>query len=307
MSSIKAKLKRYDQIYRLNASIKSMLLKVRLWRLRRHYNSNKKTALTRHCTIESLKEFHFHQSISNPLFRALPKGNLRIFWIGASEAQDRSGFLQALEHFGEVSCFINRTGTYGPQFNIDGLNWLQVRERNDIDLIGRFKTFNHLQKVDLVIGQMWAHVFSEEALVHIRSHGVPVVNIAMDDKLPEIWGWRNGIRLGSVGLGKGVDVTLTTTKEACAWYKQENMTALFFPLASDYKLFAPCNDLRRDIDVLFIGNCYGIRKDIIRYLAKHGVNVDCYGDGWPNGFVDAQKNIELSRRARIILGVGTVG
>ena len=33
----------------------------------------------------------------------------------------------------------------------------------------------------------------------------------------------------------------------------------------------------------------------------------CYGNGWKNGYVNAEKNIELSKRARIILGIGTVG
>ena len=35
--------------------------------------------------------------------------------------------------------------------------------------------------------------------------------------------------------------------------------------------------------------------------------MDCYGGGWPNGSVNADQNTALSERARIILGVGTVG
>ena len=38
-----------------------------------------------------------------------------------------------------------------------------------------------------------------------------------------------------------------------------------------------------------------------------GVNVECYGAGWPNGPATAEHSAALFKRARIILGVGTVG
>ena len=129
----------------------------------------------------------------------------------------------------------------------------------------------------------------------------------MDDRLPNLWAYKSGYRMGAVGLGSGVDITLTTEAETCKWYATENMLALFWPLASDEKLFAGENDLDKDIDILFIGNRYGIRGKLIEYLSKHGISVTCYGNGWPNGYVNAEQNIALSKRAKIILGVGAVG
>ena len=31
--------------------------------------------------------------------------------------------------------------------------------------------------------------------------GIPVINISMDDRLPDLWSHRHGVHLGSVGLG----------------------------------------------------------------------------------------------------------
>jgi len=161
--------------------------------------------------------------------------------------------------------------------------------------------------VDLLIGQMWANRISKEALSKVQEMGIPVINIAMDDRLPIHWSSHAGVRLGSIGLGPGVDMTLTTCSETCAWYYVEGYSALFWPLASNPAVFTPAYGELRDIDVLFIGNQYGVRGDIVDCLERNGIKVDCYGRGWPNGYVNAEQNIALSKRARIILGLGTVG
>ena len=109
---------------------------------------------------------------------------------------------------------------------------------------------------------------------------------------------KDGYRMGSVGLGSGVDITLTTSPETCKWYFTENMSAIFWPLASDENLFGSSDNSNKDIDILFIGNRYGIRGKLINYLTKRGVNVSCYGDGWENGYVDADQNVSLSKELR---------
>ena len=264
---IKDKLKEFIFIYRLNAFLKSMILKFRTKTINKFYKKKikkNKVFFDKQTSIETFKKNHLKLA---PLFVAKKKGVLNIFWVGANKEQDESGFLQALRGFGYVTNFVHQDGTYGPLYEILGLNWKKVRELNDRAL---FKQVSHLHKkspITLLIGQMWAHIFSENVLVKIRELGIPIINISMDDKLPELWGYKNGYRLGAVGLGKGVDITLTTTPEACDWYTIENMASLFWPLASDDKLFATNSNTLKDIDILFIGNRYGIRDKIINYLS----------------------------------------
>ncbi len=47
----------------------------------------------------------------------VPRGQLKIFWVGASKEQDYSGFIQGLESFGKVKQFVNRKGLYGQEFS----------------------------------------------------------------------------------------------------------------------------------------------------------------------------------------------
>lgn len=305
--NFKSKLKKIRLIFYLNAVLKSKILKIRSKYIKKIYEKKLKETQNyydKNFSIKNFKKNHFEIS---PLFTPKKKGDLNIFWVGAHEAQDKSGFLQALRKFGCVECFKNSNSEYGPLYKAQGLKWLDVRKINDHTLLEQVKKSHKNKKINLLFGQMWSHVFSKEALLKIRELSIPVVNIAMDDKLPELWGYKDNQRLGSVGLGNGVDMTLTTTIQACQWYSIENMPSLFWPLASDFKLFGKSSNITRDIDILFIGNRYGIRGKIIDYLFQNGVNVTCYGNGWPNGPVNADQNVALSKKAKIILGVGTIG
>jgi hypothetical protein len=305
--TLKDKLKKFQLLYAINALIKSFQLKRGLHSLSRRYDKrygDKPVCFSERSVVAGFKERH---SQLQPKFSSKMPGELKIFWVGALEAQDKSGFLQALDRVGQVTSFRNRDGEYGPLYEIPGLDWLHVRKVNDDSLIEQV-TSAHLQgSIDVLIGQMWAHIYSEEALIKIRALGIPIINIAMDDRLPNLWAYKNGQRMGAVGLGSGVDITLTTSPEVCKWYATENMLALFWPLASDEKLFLENTGSDKDIDILFIGNRYGIRGKLVKYLFKQGIPVTCYGSGWPNGFVNAEQNVALSKRAKIILGVGAIG
>ena len=229
---------------------------------------------------------------------------LEVFWVGGSQAQDESGFLQSLHKLAEVTVFYNHQGGYGQWNGSKGESVNNIREKNDKALISQIKSVCKNKKVDILLGQMWATRISKEALRHIQDLGIIVVNISMDDKLPFHWTVEKKIRFGSIGLASSVDMTLTTTPDVCAWYGVEGYSALFWPLASDPRLF---HDGKKDIDVLFIGNRYGVRGSIINFLINNGIQVECYGDGWENGSVNARRNCELSSRAKIIFGIGSIG
>jgi spore maturation protein CgeB len=304
---LKDKLKKFKLLYAFNARVKSFQLKYGLRSLTHLYNKRFRDEAVCYDERSVVTLFQERHRQLQPKFSPKQPGELNIFWVGASQAQDESGFLQALNKLGQVTKFWNRDDKYGPLYEIPGLNWLQVREVNDAALLEQVRSAHVEGSIDILIGQMWSHVYSEDALLKVRALGIPVINVAMDDRLPNLWKYKNGHRMGSVGLGSGVDLTLTTSPEACKWYATENMLALFWPLASDENLFAEKNDSDKDIDILFIGNRYGIRGKLVEYLSKRGIFVNCYGSGWPNGYVNAEQNIALSKRAKIILGVGVIG
>ena len=295
----------------VNAQLKSNELKRDLAKLGNDYQRRSASlgfSYDADLTVEEFKSWH---RAKIPGYIAQPRGSLRVFWVGSNVEQDESGLLQALQRLAHVTVFHDFEGEYGTwnggDSQSDPLAFDHIRKVNDDSLLEQVASLKGLGGVDVLIGQMWANRISNDALLSVKAMSIPVINISMDDRLPSNWGSKGDIRLGSVGLASGVSLVLTTAPETCLWYGVEGCPALFWPLASSSEVFTPTDSLDRDIDVLFIGNKYGVRGKIIEYLTKNGVNVECYGRGWPNGHVNAKEMASLSKRAKIILGIGAIG
>jgi spore maturation protein CgeB len=300
-------LKRSTLIYWVNAKFKSFELKKDLKRLAHKYELLAKITGSVYDSKAAIAEFKSRHRRYRPDFVPLEIGKLRVFWVGACQSQDESGFLQALKRIADVTVFYNKYDEYGLWQGNENTTFIEIREANDEALYKQVYEAHINNTIDVIIGQMWAQLLSKDVLIKVQKLGIPVINIAMDDRLPIHWDEYKGIQLGSVGLSPGIDIALTTSSETCLWYALEGCPALFWPLASDPGVFASTEGNNKDIDVLFIGNRYGIRGEIIGYLEQNGIKVTCYGNGWPNGYVNADQNGTLSKRARIILGVGTIG
>jgi spore maturation protein CgeB len=63
-----------------------------------------------------------------------------------------------------------------------------------------------------------------------------------------------------------------------------------------------------EYDVTFTGQAHSNRKNIINILKNSGINVDCWGSGWPNGRLSQEEMIMLFSKSRINLNLseGTV-
>lgn len=303
--------KKSPMIYAINARWKCFELKQGLAKLTRDYQRKEAKSAFQYDASQAVEQFKRSHSALRSGFIAQAPGKLRIFYVGTTQSQDESGFLQGLRRLADVVVFHNVTGKYGiwvgDQPGGTFASFDEIRRANDQALLDQLRHAHDECRVDVLMGQMWANYTSAGALAQVRQMGIPVINIAMDDRLPNHWSWRGDIRLGSVGLWPSVDIVLTTCADTCSWYGIEGCPALFWPLASDATLFGTAPDSKRDIDVLFIGNRYGVRGKIIAHLQRQGIAVDCYGGGWPNGYVNAEQMISLSKRARIILGIGSVG
>ena len=59
--------------------------------------------------------------------------------------------------------------------------------------------------------------------------------------------------------------------------------------------------------VLFIGNRYGFRDELISFLIANGIQIDCYGRGWENGSIDTERIPTLAKTYSVILGISNVG
>lgn len=309
--ALKARLRKSPLLAALNARVKCWQMKSRMARINARYREWARREGFYYDATAAVDGFRQRLTAKRPGARPRRRGELRVFWIGASRSQDESGFLQALRNLARVTALVDVNGSYGQLFREkDGQPDRELSEigaLNDQALREQVTRARADGGVDLIMGQLWATYLPKESLAWAGEQGIPVINVSMDDRLPEHWGALSGVRSGAVGLAAVTDLVLTTAEETCAWYGLEGCPALYWPLASDPTVYSPPAGQVRDIDVLFIGNKYGVRASIVREIERSGIPMECYGAGWPRGSVDARQMSALSQRAKIILGVGTVG
>jgi spore maturation protein CgeB len=144
-------------------------------------------------------------------------------------------------------------------------------------------------------------------IAELQQRGIWTVVMGLDDK-------HQFIRPVDAATGKALqrslaescDVYWTTWRRAAqavtagggvGWYAAEGAHPAFHrPIP-----------VQRDLDVVFIGQAYGARGELVGHLRRCGVRVAAWGAGWPAGFVPFDQAIEVYSRARIVLGFGGVG
>ena len=232
---------------------------------------------------------------------------LNIFYVGTIYFQDSSGTLQACEEIGNLSYFTQEDGTYGQYLPVKGFfgDSRQANGKRLWQLVSELGAKN--QAPNILIGQMWADKIDGSVLDKIRKQfGTVIVNICMDDR-HAYWGkLKLGDLTGTKGLIPNIDLAATAAPECVDWYLKEGCPAIFFPEASDPKIFHPMPNLPKIHDVCFVGKCYGIRKKIIMSLRKAGIRVTTYGYGWENGRIKLSEVPKLFAQSKIILGIGAI-
>lgn len=287
---------------KINSDIKGLILDykncINAWKYNDH--SSKLTAIeSDEIALKLLRE----------RIRKIPNFNINlephIFFVGTCADHEKQGFLQGLQNLGLVTSYINANGDYGINKPRDVVFSAVDNERWNNHLYDSVVDTHRRHRIDFIIGTFTEPSVSLGVLQGIRKLGIPIVNYAMDDMLPEHWRVVRGKRSGAYGLGSAVDLTLQTTKTMVQRYIRSGYPCIYFPLASDPKIFK--RGEIEDIDVLFIGNCYGKREALISKCLRSGINVKAYGLDFPLGYVSGEDVPQLCGRAKIILGSGLVG
>src|SRR5262245_21763604 len=107
------------------------------------------------------------QSRSGFATTAKKKGDLRLVWIGANEAQDEAGLLRGLWHFGMVHVVRGLDGRYLPLEENDA-----TRQANHETVIRQVDRLHRAQRVDAVLGQCWAQFLPVETFRQISRMGI---------------------------------------------------------------------------------------------------------------------------------------
>ncbi len=228
-------------------------------------------------------------------------GELHLF-LAYSEENWESVLPSALAPFGAVSRYEWRSRGY----HEGRPGWLVQRDQMNAELFAAFKAANRERPVDVVVGCLSGHTVSPEILKLMADAGAVITNFCFDDKLHWPGPVVDGRHVSTAGIASRVDLSLTNDPDAATRYLLHGGLSLFHPEAADPTFHRP-SPLPLLHDVTFIGARYGWRPRFIERLRGLGVDVECFGRGWPNGPVANERIPELFSCSRINLGFGGVG
>lgn len=302
MHIIKNVLKKNKCLYDLNAFIKCKVLKYEYNKINTYYRAKEQ--------LHTLEELLEQKGFTKSWAEGIKGKKLAIYYIGASEAQDKTGFLQALEKFADVTCFYKEDGSYGQYENkhYNGILGEELNTQKTIDDIEHLIAGN--QKPDLIFMQAWGHSFNIGKLIEFKQrHQLKFINIGLDERL-NYWVKTPAARqynLGISGLIPLVDLMLVANPETAEWYLKENVPAIWFSMASSLDFYHPLPSVAKKYDVGFIGNKYGYREELVTKLIEAGIRVEARGSGWDGGIIPFEENNRFFNECKIVLGIGTVG
>ncbi len=148
----------------------------------------------------------------------------------------------------------------------------------------------------LMMAEVWL-----ETIDLVRASGARVVNWSTDDS----WKYAEFSRL----IAPSFDVFATTCPDAPAWYARDGIASCMLTqwaaAAGDLAPPRPAADCA--FDVSFVGSCYGKRAARVQRLRDAGYKVECFGHGWPNGPIDADRMRQIIRDSRVSLNFSEAG
>jgi hypothetical protein len=156
------------------------------------------------------------------------------------------------------------------------------------------------------------HVLRNTVRYFREELGLPTVMMCLDDKQSweaGRWGSQDN---GQVDLAGEFDLYWTSARECCNWVLAEGGRPIFMPEGCDPDQFRPM-DVRKDLDLCFVGAAYGFRRAFIerisRQLSNFGYFVACFGPGWGRNSegVWGEAFVRTLNRCWINLGHGGIG
>lgn len=172
--------------------------------------------------------------------------------------------------------------------------------------MARIKQLEHKRPVELVFLYCDSSFVDPEAIKNLSSRGIWTILMGLDDKHKFCERREFGMRVGQSLIAPLVDLYWTTWKAGLPLFWKIGARPVYLAEGADPEYHKPIECLK-DIDVLFLGQCYGNRPQLIGYLRQQGFDVQTYGKGWPNGHTTFEKSVELISRAKVVLGIGDVG
>jgi spore maturation protein CgeB len=197
------------------------------------------------------------------------------------EAYEYVNFLPALRRLGHRVSFFE-SFSREPYADFAGLNRALLRQVEETS-------------PDVVFCVLMQYEVWIETMRLIRNSGPLLVNWSTDDS----WKYPMFSRL----IGSEFDLSVTTYPSAVAWYQRDGIgSAYLSQWAADVEtLTPPLPAAACRYPVSFVGAAYGTRPAMVDALRREGIDVACFGHGWPAGPVEAKRISQIVRTSQISL------
>jgi spore maturation protein CgeB len=197
------------------------------------------------------------------------------------EGPEHANFLPALRRLGhEVSFFESLSRQ--PYDNFSDLNHALLKRVEETD-------------PDVVFCVLMQYEVWIETIRVIRKSGVSVINWSTDDS----WKYPMFSKL----IGSECDLFVTTYPQMVDRYLDDGVHSVCLSqwAANGDAITSPLPSAECRYSVTFIGAAYGNRRALIESLRRAGIEVACFGHGWPEGPVETKRMGEIIRHSRVSL------
>ena len=289
----------------MNDPLKKYRRRFRDWkntiRLKRELNYYLSRFKSRRLVVPDKKTIQETLKSKFPVRKDKPKGSLNILAIYHHYNWENESLKPALEKFGPV-----RHYDWFEKFNHQSKDWFKfIRLKMNHDLIRSVKSWIREDDTDVIFTYLSGAIVTPDTVKGIAALGVPMINLSLNDKEAFIGKVKNGFAMGARDICRYFDLCWTSTEDALEKYCVEGALPIYLPEGANPEIHKPY-DVERNIEVSFVGQCYGNRAAIIQKLSMQGVQVEAYGYGWPNGPLSTQEMVKMYSRSKINLGFGGV-
>lgn len=236
-----------------------------------------------------------------PHLAAKKKGELSIIALYHHYNWENEALKPSLSEFGRV-----RHYDWWEKFNHQSKDWHRsLKAAMNRDLVRQVSTWMAEEKADVIFAYLSGEIVEPATLQEIRGHGVPLINLALNDKEHFVGKVRKGRAWGARDICRYFDLCWTSTEDALIKYCVEDARPIYLPEGANPQIHRP-QEIEKTIDVSFVGQCYGNRAAVINELQNRGIAVQAYGIGWPDGPLTTEEMVRMYSKSKINLGFGGI-
>ncbi len=290
----------------MDVTLRKYRHRYRFWRndarLRREFAEYRAAFLKKGLRLPDEREIREAMACRFPALKAKTKGELHIIALYHHYNWENFSLRPALERFGTVQHY-----DWFSEFDHQReKEWHgKTKEAMNRKLVEIVAGWHQKRAADVIFTYLSGELVSSRTMYDIRSLGVPLVNLSLNDKENFVGKVRKGEAMGMRDICPCFDLCWTSTEDALVKYAAAGALPFFLPEGANPEIHKP-HDLEKIFDLSFVGQCYGNRPETIHRLEAAGVRVATFGYGWPSGPLPVEDMVRVYSQSRINLGFGGV-